>query len=246
MDGFFRYFHGDFNCSYMICALWQCIVLLTSIIALPGCSGTATPKANTIDAMPVKATMAENPAIDYDTATWKELTAAMGFVIDMRYATTDNFVREKIYPCGRCFLKKEAAQRLIRVNAGLRKKNYALRLLDCYRPAPAQQKLWDKVPDRNYVAPPWEGSMHTRGGAVDLTITDQNGRDLDMGTAYDFFGLEAHHMYTKHTAAVNANRKLLKESMEAAGFRSIRTEWWHYSIGDSKGKLHDWQWKCEN
>jgi D-alanyl-D-alanine dipeptidase len=184
-------------------------------------------------------------AIDYDTAVWKELTTSMGFRIDLRYATANNFVKQVIYPCGRCFLKKEAANRLIKVNDALKKKDLALRLFDCYRPAPAQQKLWDKVPDRNYVAPPWEGSMHTRGVAVDLTITDSKGKDLDMGTTYDFFGPEAHHTYTAHSSTVAANRKLLKSSMEAAGFRYIRTEWWHYSFGDSKGKLYDWQWKCE-
>ena len=86
--------------------------------------------------------------------------------------------------------------------------------------------------------------MHTRGVAVDLTITDLKGKDLDMGTTYDFFGVEAHHDYTKLSATVLANRKTLKGAMLAQGFQAIRTEWWHYSFGDSKGKLHDWQWKC--
>lgn len=182
--------------------------------------------------------------VDYDTSQWKELTTAMGFVIDIRYATKNNFVKEVIYPCGRCFLKPKAADALIKINTQLKAKGLAIKLFDCYRPAPAQQKLWDEVPDRNYVAPPWEGSMHTRGVAVDLTLVSLDGKELDMGTAYDFFGPEAHHNYTKHTATVVKNRTLLKTTMEAAGYQAIRTEWWHYSLKSVMPPLYDWQWSC--
>jgi D-alanyl-D-alanine dipeptidase len=205
---------------------WQCIGLLTSIIWLHSCQTKTQPEKAVDPAPKVINISVPLEAIDYDTAVWTELTTSMGFRIDLRYATADNFVKQVIYPCGRCFLKKEAAQRLIKVNNELRKKELSLRLFDCYRPAPAQQKLWDKVPDRNYVAPPWEGSMHTRGVAVDLTITDSKGQDLDMGTDYDFFGPEAHHDYTELSAAVLANRKTLKSAMLAKGFQGIRTEWW--------------------
>ena len=182
---------------------------------------------------------------DYDTSQWKELTTSMGFSLDLRYATANNFVKEVIYPCGRCFLMPKAADALRKINTQLKAQGLAIKLFDCYRPTPAQQKLWDKVPDRNYVAPPWKGSMHSRGVAVDLTLVSLDGKELDMGTAYDFFGPEAHHDYTNHAAAIVKNRTLLKTAMEAAGFQGIRTEWWHYSLKSVMPPLSDWQWPCK-
>ena len=229
----------------MILFLRQPISLLIVLACIWSCRQATTMEPASQMPKEEKATLVVQHSLDYDTAQWRELTADMGFVIDIRYATVDNFVKEVIYPCGRCFLKKQAADPLIALNEELRTKGYAIKLFDCYRPAPAQQKLWDKVPDRNYVAPPWEGSMHTRGVAVDLTLTKKGGAELDMGTGYDFFGPEAHQGYAGLDPEAKANRALLKSSMEKAGFNAIRTEWWHYSIGDGKGRLYDWQWKCD-
>ena len=187
----------------------------------------------------------EVPKPDHDTLQWKELTAKDGYVIDIKYATTDNFIKEAVYPCGRCFLKPAVAKSIATIRDKLAKEGYKLKFYDCYRPRPVQQKLWDKVPDPNYVAPPSEGSMHNRGSAVDLTITDLKGNELDMGTGYDFFGKEAHHDYTQLSKTVLANRKKLKTIMEAHGFGSIRTEWWHYSYRQGSYPLSDWQWGCK-
>ena len=112
--------------------------------------------------------------------------------LDIRYATENNFVKEQLYPCGKCFLRKEAATALNAVAKSLAQINFKLVLFDCYRPKPIQQKLWDKVPNPSYVTPPHKGSMHNRGVAVDLSIMDSDGEYLDMGTTYDFFGEEAH------------------------------------------------------
>ena len=121
---------------------------------------------------PVASPVLQKTALDYDTALWTELKAEDGYVIDIKYATKDNFVKEVIYPCARMFLRPEVAIALAKVNTELLAKGYKLKLFDGYRPRPAQQKLWDKVPDRNYVAPPSEGSMHNRGVALDLTLAD--------------------------------------------------------------------------
>ena len=179
---------------------------------------------------------------------WVELTnSTPGFVTDIRYATTQNFVESVMYPCGKCFLRTRTAEALQQVASELQKKNLGIKLFDCYRPGPVQQKLWDKVPNASYVTPPWKGSQHNRGAAVDLTIVDQNGQQLDMGTAFDFFGEEAHHTYTKHTAIIHDNRTLLKTLMEHFGFSSIRTEWWHYSIKDMQSlEVSQWEWTCED
>ena len=166
-------------------------------------------------------------------------------LIDIRYATADNFTKAKIYDCPLCLLRPEAAEALIEAHKALQKKKLGLKMFDCYRPRPYQQRLWDKVPNPDYVTPPAKGSMHSRGAAVDLTIVDAQGKELDMGTPYDFFGVEAHYDYTRLPAAVLANRRLLRETMEAAGFKGIRTEWWHFSFQGKNFELSDYVWPCE-
>lgn len=175
----------------------------------------------------------------------KVITLDSSIELDIRYATTQNFTGVRIYDCAECLLRPEAAQALVRVHQGLRAKGYGgLKLFDCYRPRPYQQRLWDKVPNPNYVTPPSKGSMHSRGLAVDLTIVDQHGNELDMGTPYDFFGKEAHSDYLNHSAKVLSNRKLLRKAMEEAGFGGIRTEWWHFSYRKSNYPLSDYLWEC--
>lgn len=176
---------------------------------------------------------------------WQELTENEGYQVDIRYATKNNFTKQKIYDCGRCFLRPEAAQKLDNIRQELEEEyGYGIKLFDCFRPRPYQQKLWDIVPDPDYVTPPQKGSMHSRGLAVDLTLTDQDGRELDMGTPFDFFGKEAHHAYTDLPDQVLKNRALLKNVMEKYGFRAITTEWWHYSLNISY-PLDNWLWPCE-
>ena len=186
-------------------------------------------------------TIAENSTPD----GWTELTSRDEMIIDIRYATANNFVHEPVYPCGRCFLKTEVADALKKVNQQLLSKKYKLMLFDCYRPRPVQQKLWDKVPNPDYVADPAKGSMHNRGTAIDLTLADLSGKEINMGTAYDFFGPEAHQDCTALPKEVLARRHVLKSAMEAAGFKAIRTEWWHFSFKELFPPLSDWQWPCD-
>lgn len=167
-------------------------------------------------------------------------------LLDIRYATANNFTKAKIYDCPACLLRPAAAAALVKVHKSLKIKGYGgLKMFDCYRPRPYQQRLWDKVPNANYVTPPAKGSMHSRGAAVDLTIVDRNGKELDMGTPYDFFGRAAHTDYTQLPVAVLANRRLLQKEMEAAGFAGIRTEWWHFSFRKGNYALSDFLWQCE-
>lgn len=182
---------------------------------------------------------------DYDTLQWMELSRlAPGVLLDLRYATSDNFVNEKMYECGRCFLRPEVARAIAAIQAGLEARGFGLKMYDCYRPRPVQWKLWEKVPDPRYVADPREGSMHNRGTAVDLTLVDSLGRELDMGTEFDFFGREAWHDYAGHPEEVLRNRKMLLSIMEANRFGSTTTEWWHYSFRPRSFPLGDWMWPC--
>jgi D-alanyl-D-alanine dipeptidase len=182
---------------------------------------------------------------DFDTTSWQEMTNGNGFYLDIKYATTENFTGAVIYPCGRFFLRPVAAHALIHVRDELQEHGYGLKLFDGYRPQSAQQKLWDKVPNKNYVAPPSTGSMHSRGIAVDLTLADSKGNEMNMGTPYDFFGPEAHRDFTDLAPEILSRRKLLRRMMEKHGFQSIRTEWWHFSFVASY-PLDEWQWTCKD
>lgn len=185
--------------------------------------------------------------IDYNDAEWSELLEADSMILDIRYATENNFTKTQIYDCPRCFLRPEVAKRIRRINFHLhRKYNWRLKLFDCYRPRPYQQKLWDIVPNPIYVSDPSKGSMHNRGAAVDLTIVDIEGKELDMGTEFDHFGEEAHKDYTGLSDTILHNRQILDEIMVGNGFKGIQSEWWHYSISGLESELSEWIWECEN
>jgi D-alanyl-D-alanine dipeptidase len=192
-----------------------------------------------VSAVPVEPINDNHPGFT-DVATLKA-----GILFDIRYATKNNFTKSKIYDCPACLLRPEVAEALVKAQKKLQAKGLGLIMYDCYRPKPYQQRLWDKKPDPNYVTPPAKGSMHSRGAAVDLSIVDKNGKLLDMGTEYDYFGPEAHYDYTKLPAQVIKNRKLLRETMVAAGFQGIRTEWWHFSYKGKSYALSDYVWKCK-
>jgi D-alanyl-D-alanine dipeptidase len=165
--------------------------------------------------------------------------------LDIRYATTDNFTKSKIYDCPNCLLRPEAAEAVVKAHKSLKKKGLGLKMFDCYRPRPYQQRLWDKVPNPDYVTPPSKGSMHSRGAAVDLTIIDSKGKELDMGTPYDFFGPEAHTDNVKLPKKVLENRKILRDALAEVGFKGIRTEWWHFSFQGKSWPLSDYVWPCK-
>ena len=183
--------------------------------------------------------------VDYDTMLWAEIKPSENFVLDLKYASKENFTNEIIYDCARCFLRPAAALRLEKVGQRVRQeKGWRVKLFDCYRPRPAQYKLWSLKPDATYVANPDKGSMHNRGVALDLSLVDQSGTDIDMGTAFDHFGRESRHTYTEFPQEILENRKYLKRVMEETGFNSIKSEWWHYSINGTGSPLDDWEWAC--
>ena len=182
---------------------------------------------------------------DYNTEEWVEIIHDDSeFVLDLKYAQTDNFTAKKLYECPRCFLRPHVAEMLYSVSTELMKKGYRIILYDCYRPLQIQQELWNFKPDENYVTPPWKGSMHNKGLAIDLSLMDKHGKLIDMGTPFDHLGEKSHFTYMDFPEEILANRQLLKTTMEKHGFRSIRTEWWHYSVGGISYPISDWQWPC--
>ena len=168
------------------------------------------------------------------------------FVYDMKYATEDNFLKSKVYDCEACYLRYKTVKSLLKANERFLKKGYRIKLFDCYRPLDIQKKMWTIVSNPNYVADPKKGSIHNRGGAVDITLVDSQGKELDMGTTFDYFGIEASHDFENLPAEVLKNRKLLKNIMIQNDFRIFESEWWHYNLKNSrKDNLSNFKWKCE-
>ena len=168
--------------------------------------------------------------------------------LEMRYASEKNFTGVAVYPVARCLLRRDAAERLARVQARLAAEGKGLKVWDCYRPFSVQKRFWKLVPDDRYVAEPvadrqgrpLRGSKHNRGAAVDLTLVDRAGRPLEMPTDHDDFSERAHRGSPAASPAARANARHLEEVMVAEGFEPLPTEWWHFDApGWEKYPLSD-------
>lgn len=168
------------------------------------------------------------------------------FVYEMRYATKNNFLKQKVYECAVCYLRLKTVKSLVRANDDFIKKGFKIKIYDCYRPLDVQKKMWQIVSDPNYVANPAKGSIHNRGGAVDISLVDNKGNNLNMGTDFDFFGKEAAHDFKGLSDTIVKNRTLLKTIMIQNNFKIFDSEWWHYNLVDSnKDNISNFTWKCE-
>jgi D-alanyl-D-alanine dipeptidase len=181
-----------------------------------------------------------------DTTFVKLKDYSTDFVYDMKYATEDNFLKAKVYDCAECFLRLKTVKALVKANTKFMRKGYRIQLFDCYRPLDIQKRMWQIVSNPEYVADPSKGSIHNRGGAVDITLVDSNGKALDMGTPFDFFGAEAGHNYQNLSNELKQNRVFLKQIMQENGFVSFDSEWWHYNLQNAlKDKVSNTKWKCD-
>lgn len=153
--------------------------------------------------------------------------------LDIRYATSDNFVGRPVYPEARAFLQKPAAKAVVNVHKKLKKRGLGIVIFDGYRPWTITKLFWDVVPEdkRKFVADPAKGSKHNRGCAVDLSIYDlKTGALIDMPSGYDEFTERASPNYTGGTDLQRANRDLLRKLMEEEGFTVNPNEWWHFDF----------------
>lgn len=151
-------------------------------------------------------------------------------VQDLKYATTDNFTHKKQYNFNHAILRKGTADKLVKVNAFLKKKyGYRIKVWDAYRPFKVQQAFWKFLPDANYVARPNYTSGHVLGVGVDVTLVDKNGKELKMPTKFDDFSKKAwRDSESKWTKEQRRNCKILTDAMKKYGFDPTRTEWWDY------------------
>ncbi len=151
--------------------------------------------------------------------------------VALAYATAGNFTGQPVYRAdAACFLNSEAALCLRRAVELARPLGLTLRLLDAFRPSEAQWVLWNHSPDPDFLADPRRGSPHSRGAAVDLTLVDGTGAELDMGTLFDAFTPLSHHGNPGVGAEAQRNRLLLLGLMTSAGWDFYRNEWWHYQL----------------
>lgn len=198
----------------------------------------------------VKAIALEKPKLKTfdglaDTTFVRLADFSAAFSYDLRYATVNNFLKAKVYDCAECYTRVRTAKALIAANLTFKQKGVKIKFFDCYRPNSVQYKMWEIVPNPQYVANPKKGSIHNKGGAVDITLETLEGEELDMGTDFDFFGKRAYHDNFDLPKQILANRKLLKETMQRHGFWSIRTEWWHYNLSaGSNAKIANFKWHC--
>lgn len=166
-------------------------------------------------------------------------------VVDLKYSTTDNFLMADVYgDLNECYLRKEAAEKLSQAQEILHKKYpfYNLVVFDGVRPLSIQKIMWDslKIPTEEkskFLASPWTKSLHNFGAAVDVSIVNSNGWEMDMGTPYDYFGelsypISENKMLQEGKLSHRQleNRKLLRDVMTRAGFTPIATEWWHFNF----------------
>lgn len=151
-------------------------------------------------------------------------------IVDLRYATPDNFTHEVLYHAKVCLLREGVAERLARAAGALRKEGYRLVLWDCYRPRSVQLVMWKAFPHRGFVADPRTGSNHNRGAAVDVSLATAAGEAVEMPTGFDSFDRAASPGAIEGVSvAARAHRKALRDAMEAAGFAQEKREWWHYN-----------------
>ena len=155
--------------------------------------------------------------------------------LDIRYATSNNFLGTPLYEEARAFLQRPAAEAVVRVHRALAAKGYGLLIYDAYRPWYITKIFWDATPPdkHQYVADPAHGSRHNRGCAVDLTLFDRStGRAVQMPSGYDEMSERAHPDYSGGTSEQRKNRALLRSVMEAEGFTVYEFEWWHFDYRD--------------
>jgi zinc D-Ala-D-Ala dipeptidase len=160
------------------------------------------------------------------------LAVIPGIILDLRYATDNNFMHKKLYPgnVNTTFLRRPAYLALDSVAKELSARGLTLVIFDAYRPYSVTEALWNRVRDERYAANPAKGSGHNRGISVDLTLADSKTHQLlPMPTGFDSFSDSSYHNFKNSSAKRIANRDLLRHTMEKYGFIPLFSEWWHYS-----------------
>lgn len=166
----------------------------------------------------------------YKEAGLVELNEKDGFIIDLHYATKNNFMGYRLYQKkAKALMTKSTAKKLKKANKLANKKGYKIKIWDAYRPLSVQWKMWYKVQNHMYVAYPLLDSKHSKGVSVDVTLVDKKGKELTMPTEFDSFSTKAGRSYHKNSKKAQKNMDFLTKIMVKSGFTTISSEWWHYN-----------------
>lgn len=156
-------------------------------------------------------------------------------ILDLRYASVNNVCNRVLYKEPKCFISDEAFDHLMLARDLAFEQGYKLKIFDAYRPVQIQKEMFELFGDNGFVSNPATGSIpHCRGVAVDLTLTDLGGNELDMGSDFDEFSEIAFHGNASVSDLAKKNRYLLLGIMMTAGFDFFRNEWWHYQLFNAR------------
>lgn len=219
------------------------IILFTMMVSCsktPNTSNT-TPSSNTpsvSDNKTISESDKNNAPKDSNATEKKPVKEVMGLVrvdemdpdivIDLKYATPDNFTGRQIYTANVCALRKSTAEKLMKANEEFMKDGYRIKIWDGFRPIYVQQIFWDIVKDPRYVANPKYGSSHSTGCTVDVTLVGKDGLDVEMPTLFDDFSEKASRSYTGVSDEAKKNLAYLTKVMKRNGFTTINSEWWEF------------------
>lgn len=225
--------------SYKIMKRFLHSVYITAVFLASGASSLAQqPGLNAYGLKIIKSCeeFENSVRLNTENAMWPLHKKVPEIVIDLKYASRQNFMKTALYkPTQTTYLRKEAVIALGKVQKALLEKGMGLKVWDAYRPYSVTEKMWEPVKDERYAANPKYGSGHNRGAAVDLTLVNiTTGQELAMGTGFDNFSDTAHINFTALPDDVLANRRLLQSTMEANGFKVLDTEWWHFYLPDAR------------
>lgn len=160
------------------------------------------------------------------------------FIIDLRYATSDNFFKKCFYPVKICAIRRETGEKLVKANNIFKEKGYTIKVWDAYRPLSIQRAFYEAYPDNYFVAKPPDTPItsgfkprHNNGMAVDITLVDKDGKELEMPSEFDDFTEKASPTYEHMTIEARKNVDYLIGVMKSLGFRIHEGEWWHFVDG---------------
>lgn len=154
--------------------------------------------------------------------------------IELKYYTTDNIAGKRVYESDIAYIRKGTADKLDKANKLVMEQGYRIKVWDAYRPQKAQQLLYDSAENKSVFMDPKIGSVHTRGGAVDVTLIDGEGNEVDMPSGFDDMTKKAHRTYESATPEQKKNALILENAMKESGFIPLKTEWWHFDDTDYK------------
>jgi D-alanyl-D-alanine dipeptidase len=230
------------NFKKVIFALTAVVVLVVSAVSTEKICGfiNKNPVSSSSSAVSVAVSSAQAMSESSSAASPKIIDGFVqlkdldpDFVFDLKYATTDNFTHQKVYPNAICTLRVATAQKLVKANAEFKKRGYRIKIWDAYRPLSVQKIFWSIEPNDNYVADPYNGaSIHNRGCAVDITLVDSSGKELEMPSGFDNFTQSAYRSNQNMSSTARTNMNMLTDVMTQSGFITIDTEWWHFEDSD--------------